>query len=64
MYFIWLSGFREEDFFLSANQRQELPVAVMFVNGSERNEHRYTGPSIDASYQVWIHLAMRFQIKI
>jgi hypothetical protein len=48
----------------STNQKQELPVAVMFVNGSERNEHRYTGPSIDASYQVWIHLAMRFQIKI
>jgi hypothetical protein len=30
--FIWQSGFREEDF-----QKQELPVAAMFVNGSERN---------------------------
>jgi hypothetical protein len=36
--FIWSSGFREEDFLKSANQKQELPVAAMFVNGSERNE--------------------------
>jgi hypothetical protein len=33
--FIWPSGFRGEDFFKSANQKQELPVATMFVNGSE-----------------------------
>jgi hypothetical protein len=31
---IWPSGFRGEDFFKSANQKQELPVAAMFVNGS------------------------------
>jgi hypothetical protein len=37
--FIWLSGFRGEDFFKSANQKQEFPVAAMFVNGSEQNEH-------------------------
>ena len=36
--FIWSSGFRE-DFFKSANQKQELPVAAMFVNESRRNEH-------------------------
>ena len=35
--FIWPSGFRE-DFFKSANQKQELPVAAMFINGSGRNE--------------------------
>jgi hypothetical protein len=29
--FIWSSSFREEDFFKSANQKQELPVAAMFV---------------------------------
>ena len=56
--FIWPSGFRGEDFFKSANQKQELPVVAMFVNGSGRNEHR--GPSIDASYQVSVHLAKRF----
>jgi hypothetical protein len=36
--FIWPSGFRGEDFQKSANQKQELPVAAMFVNGSGRNE--------------------------
>jgi hypothetical protein len=37
--FIWPSGFREEDFFKSANQKQELPMVAMFVNKSELNEH-------------------------
>jgi hypothetical protein len=36
--FIWLSGFRGEDFFELANQKQESPVAAMFVNESGRNE--------------------------
>ena len=36
--FIWSSGFREEDFFKSANQKQELPVVAMFVKGSGQNE--------------------------
>jgi hypothetical protein len=27
-----------EDFFKSTNQKQELPVAAMFVNGSGQNE--------------------------
>jgi hypothetical protein len=39
--------FSGEDFLKWANQKQELPVAVMFVNESGRNEQ----PSIDASYQ-------------
>jgi hypothetical protein len=37
IWFIWPSGFRE-DFFKSANQKQELPMVAMFVNGSELNE--------------------------
>jgi hypothetical protein len=37
-WFIWPSGFRGEHFLKSANQKQELPVAAMFVNGSGRNE--------------------------
>ena len=37
-WFIWPSGFRGEAFFKQANQKQELPVVAMFVNGSERNE--------------------------
>jgi hypothetical protein len=36
--YIWPNGFRGEEFKKSANQKQELPVAAMFVNGSERNE--------------------------
>ena len=36
--FIWPSGFREENLFKSANQKQELPMAVMFANESELNE--------------------------
>jgi hypothetical protein len=30
-WFIWQSGFIGEDFFKSANQKQELPMAAMFV---------------------------------
>jgi hypothetical protein len=37
--FIWPSSFRGEDFKKSANQKQELPVAAMFVNGLGQNEH-------------------------
>ena len=36
--FIWPSGFRGEEFFKSANQKQELPMVAMFVNGSGQNE--------------------------
>jgi hypothetical protein len=57
--FIWPSSFRGEDLKKSSNQKQELPVAAMFVNGSGQNEHK--GPSIDASYQVSVHLAEGFQ---
>jgi hypothetical protein len=111
--FTWPSGFKGEYFFKSANQKQELPVAAMFVNGStqnvqslERTAHRcflprlgsfgqmvseeknlknqpirnkshlwqsclktdrdemsnlYREHSINASYQVSVHLAKRFQ---
>ena len=59
--FIWQSGFRGENFQKSTNQKQELAVAAIFVNGQGRNEHLYRGPPIDASYQVSVHLAKRFQ---
>jgi hypothetical protein len=36
------------------NQKQELPVVAIFVNGSGRNEHL-------ASYHVSVHLAKQFQ---
>jgi hypothetical protein len=36
----------------------------MFVNGSERNEQFYRGPSIDASHPVSVHLTEGFQRRI
>ena len=54
------NGFRGEEFLTSANQKQESSVAAMFVNGSGWSS-LYRGPSIDASYQVSVHLAKRLQ---
>ena len=34
----WLSGFRGEEFFKLANQKQESPVVAMFVNQLRQNE--------------------------
>jgi hypothetical protein len=45
----------------STNQKQELPLTAMFVNGSELNRNLYKGPSKDDSYQISIHLAKRLQ---
>jgi hypothetical protein len=57
--FIWPSGFRGEDFKKSTNQKQELPVAAMFVNGSgqnvqtlERTAHRCFLPSFGSFGQM------------
>jgi hypothetical protein len=36
--FIWPSSFRGEDLTKLANQKQEMPMAAMFVNGSGQNE--------------------------
>jgi hypothetical protein len=36
--FIWPSGYRGDKLKKITNQKQELPVAAMFVNGSGRNE--------------------------
>jgi hypothetical protein len=36
--FIWPSVFKGEDFLKSANQKQELPMVAMFVDGSGQNE--------------------------
>jgi hypothetical protein len=52
----------EEKIFLEINQsKTRMACGGLFVNGSELNEHFYRGPSIDASYQVSVHLAKRFQ---
>ena len=36
--YIWSNGFRGEESKTSTNQKQESPVAAMFVNGSGQNE--------------------------
>jgi hypothetical protein len=36
--YIWPNGFRGEESKKSVNQKQESPVAAMFVNASGRNE--------------------------
>jgi hypothetical protein len=38
--YIWSNSFRREEFLKSANQKQESPVAAMFVNGSNHGRHR------------------------
>ena len=38
-------------------------VFGMFVNRSDRNDYLYREPSINASYQISVHLAKRFQGK-
>jgi hypothetical protein len=43
------------------NQNQELPMAAMLVNDRNEKSNPYRGPSIDAFYQVSVHLAKRFQ---
>jgi hypothetical protein len=40
-WFIWPSGFREEDFFKSANQKQELPMAAELKLGRKHLWHVY-----------------------
>ena len=47
--------------FKSANQKQELTVAAMFVTDRDKMSTLYRGPSIDASYQVSFYLATGFQ---
>ena len=63
--FIWPSGFRGEDFFkyrpIRNNNCLWRPCLLM-----DRDEisYLYRGPSIDASYQVSVHLAKRFQRRM
>ena len=38
-----------------------MPLAAIFVGGTERNGELYKGPYKDAYCQVWFHLAKLFQ---
>jgi hypothetical protein len=57
--FNWPNGFREESK-KSANQNQE-SMAAMSVTDRDEISTLYRGPSIDASYQISVHLGKRFQ---
>ena len=59
----YLSFNRGEDF-LEINQSEtRLSCGGHVCDGSRRNEHLYRGPSIDASYQVYVYLVKWFQKK-
>jgi hypothetical protein len=51
--FIWPCSFRGEDLKKLANQKQELPVAAMFVNGLKKMSNLYKGHSIVSSETAW-----------
>jgi hypothetical protein len=53
-------GKSSEEFFKSANQKQESPVAPCLLTDRDEMSNIYRGPSIDASYQVSVHLAEGF----
>ena len=60
--FIWESGFRGEDF--SRNQPNKNKNGLWrpcLLTDRDEMSNRYRGPSIDASYQVSVHLVKRVQ---
>ena len=59
--FIWQSGFTREDF-LEINQSEtRIVCGGRLLMDRDGMSNLYRGPSIDASYQVSVHLAKRFQ---
>jgi hypothetical protein len=56
--------FRGEECKKSANQKQESPVAAMFLTDRDEMSNLYRGPSIVTSYQVLVHLAKQFQGRL
>jgi len=61
-WFIWPGSFRGEDFFRNQPIRNKngLWRPCLLTNRDEMS-NLYRGPSIDASYQVSVHLAKQFQ---
>ena len=62
--FIWPSGYREKDFFRNQPIRNKngLWWPCLLTDRDEMSS-LYRGPTIDASYQVSVHLAKRFQSR-
>ena len=61
-WFIWSSGCRGEDFirYLPIVNKNCLQWPCLLMDQDEMN-NLYRGPSIDASYQVSVHLAKQLQ---
>ena len=60
--FIWLLGFRGEDFFRNRPTRNKNCLWwSCLLTDWDKMSNFYKGPSIDASYQVSVHLAKRLQ---
>ena len=53
--------FQSRRFLETDQSEQYLPVVAMFLNDRNKMSNPYREPSIDASYQVSVHLAKRFQ---
>ena len=60
-WFIWPSGFRREDFQKSANQNKNCLWRTCLLKNRAEMTNLDKGPSINASFQVLIHLAKRLQ---
>ena len=60
--FIWPSGFRGEDFFRNQPiKNKNCLLWPCLLMDRDKMSILYREPSIDASYQVSVHLAKRFQ---
>jgi hypothetical protein len=59
--FIWTSGFRGEDFFNRPIRNKNCLWWPCLLMDQDEISNRYRGPSIDASYQISVHLGKRFQ---
>jgi hypothetical protein len=60
--FIWESGFRGEDFFRNQPIRNKNCLWwPCLLTDRDKISNLYREPSIDASHQVSVHLAKRFQ---
>ena len=62
---IWESGFRGEDFFRNQPIRNKNYLwRPCLLTERDEMSNLYRGPSIDASYQVSVHLAEGFQRRL
>ena len=60
--FIWESGFRGEDFFRNQPIRNKNGLWwPSLLTDRDEMSNLYREPSIDASYQILVHLGKRFQ---